>query len=228
METICISLGGNIISRRNGISVSFVKKLHSLLKDYQNRYKFVITVGGGYTTRLYINSSREIIKNKEILDEIAIAITRINAMIVKDMLTGLDVYPNIATSLEELRMANKSSNVVVLGGLLPGMSTDAVCALACEVTSGKFLINVSKEGYIYDRNPAEKNAKRMERLNHNELISIASRFDTREPGSNFLFDLVACKIAKRSNTEVRFVNDDVNQLRLAILNKRHNGTTVVN
>jgi len=183
-------------------------------------------VGGGYASRLYIKSSREIIKNEAVLDEIAIAITRINALIVKDLLSDMDVYPNIVANLDELRAATKNNSIVVMGGLLPGISTDAVAALACEVAGSKVLINVSREAYIYDRPPSEPGAKKLDTVTHNRMIEIASIRDTREAGSNFVFDLMASKLTKRGKVEVRFVNDDMDQLSLAINGKKHNGTIV--
>ncbi len=227
MNTICISLGGSIISRKSGVNVSYVKRLSGLLRKFSNKYRFIITVGGGYASRLYISSSRQILKNEAVLDEIAIAITRINALIVKDLISDLDVYPNVVTELGELRMAAKSNSIVVMGGLLPGISTDAVAALACEVAGSKTLINVSTEAYIYDRPPMEKGAKKLDSVTHDKMINIASIRDTRIAGSNFVFDLVAAKLAKRGSIEVRFVNDDINQLELAISGKKHNGTVVV-
>src|SRR5271166_388636 len=99
MNTICISLRGSIISRKSGVNVAYVKRLSGILKKFSSKYKFIITVGGGYASRLYISSSRQILKNEAVLDEIAIAITRINALIVKDLISELDVYPNIVTEL---------------------------------------------------------------------------------------------------------------------------------
>ena len=63
-------------------------------------------------------------------------------------------------------------------------------------------------------------------MNHDKLISIASLCDSREAGSNFIFDLMASKLAKRGNIEIRFVNEDILELQLAIENKIFSGTTV--
>lgn len=225
METICISLGGSIISRRNGVNVSYVRKLSKLLKKH-SRSKFILTVGGGYANSLYIKSARQVIKNEVVLDEIGIAITRINALIVKDLLSDMDVYPNIVTSLGELRQATKSSGIVVMGGLLPGVTTDSVSILACEVVGSKKLINVSKEAWIYDKPPSEPGAKKLINIDHNRMIQIASERDTREARANFVFDLMASKLARRGNIEIRFVNDNIEELELAMSGKKHNGTTV--
>ena len=226
MNTICMSLGGSMVSRKNGVNVSYIRRLAKLLKKYTGRYKFIITVGGGYASRLYISSSRQIITNEAVLDEIAIAITRINALIVKDLFSDMDVYPNVVTELGELRMANKANSVVFMGGLLPGISTDAVATLTCEVAGSKVLINISEDAYIYDRPPTDKSAKRLDTVSHDRMIEVAAIRDTRNAGSNFVFDLVAAKLAKRGGIEVRFVNEDMAQLELAIAGKKHKGTTV--
>ncbi len=226
MDTICISLGGSMVSRKNGVNVSYIRRLAKLLKKYVGKHKFIITVGGGYASRLYIASSRQILTNEAVLDEIAIAITRINALIVKDLFSDTDAYPNVVTDLGELRMANKSNSVVFLGGLLPGISTDAVAALTCEVSGSKTLINVSEDAYIYDRPPKDKSAKRLGHVSHDRMIEVAALRDSRVAGSNFVFDLVAAKLVKRGNIEVRFVNDDMEQLELALSGKKYNGTIV--
>jgi uridylate kinase len=226
MKTMCISLGGSVISKKTGVNVSYARKLYRLLNEYKNRYRFIITVGGGYATKLYVQSSKQFIKNNLVLDEIAIAITRINALMLKDLLSDLDVYPNVVSDLNELRMATGNNSIVVLGGLLPGMTTDAVAVLACELVGGSLLFNVSRNSYVYDRPPEEEGAKKLESISHDQLIEIASRYDSRIARSNFVFDLVASKLAKRSGIEIRFVNDDIRELKLALDNKAHTGTVV--
>lgn len=226
METICISLGGHVVFKKNWVNVAYIKKLIELVKDYVGVYKFIIVVGGGYASRLYTQSAREIVKNNEVLDEIAIAITRINAMVVKDIFSNIKVYPNVPTSLDELRAAIADSQVVLMGGLLPGMTTDAVAVLAAEVVNSKIIINIGEDPYVYDKPPNQKGAKKIEILNHNQMVEIAAKRDTREANASVIFDLVASRLAKRANIEVRFVNEDVNQLRLAILNEKHKGSTV--
>lgn len=226
METICISLGGHVVFKKNGVNVNYIRKLLKLVKDFEGAYKFIIVVGGGYASRLYTQPAREIIKNNEVLDEIAIAITRINALIVKDLFSDLNVYPNVVTSLDELRSSLKSSDVVLMGGLTPGMTTDSVAILASEVVGSKVLVNIGNGSFVYDKPPSKRGAKKLERLDHNKLVEIAAQYDTREADASFIFDLVASKLAKRANIEVRFVNDDIAQLRLAILNQKHKGTIV--
>lgn len=226
MDTICISLGGHVVFRKNGVNVNYIKKLLEVLKEHVGKQKFIIVVGGGYASRLYTQPARQVIKNNEVLDEIAIAITRINALIVKDIFSTLETYPNIATSLEELRAATRNNEIVVMGGLLPGMTTDAVAVLASEVVNSKVMINIGNGSYVYDRPPSKPGAKKLPSLDHNTLVEIASKFDTREADATFIFDLFASKLAKRAGIEIRFVNDEMGEFKLALAGKKHNGSVV--
>ncbi len=71
MDTVCISVGGSIISREDGINIGYAKRLRALLKSYPGK-RFILVVGGGYASRLYINSSKAIIKNNAVLDRSAL------------------------------------------------------------------------------------------------------------------------------------------------------------
>lgn len=226
MEIICISLGGSIISTEEGINVDFVRRFSKLLKSAIHKYKFIIVVGGGYANRLYINSTRKIISNNALLDEVGIAFTRINALMMKDLFSDFKTYPNVVTNLEELKAAINENELVLMGGLIPGITTDASTVLACEVTGCKTLINVSSVGYIYDRLPSEKGAKRLDRLGYQQLLDLAYKYDSREAKAPFVFDLVGCKLARRSKIEIRFVSNDMAEIEKAILGKPYKGSIV--
>ncbi|MDE1851084.1 MAG: UMP kinase [Candidatus Micrarchaeota archaeon] len=226
MEIICISLGGSIISTEEGINIDFVKKFSRILKNNIKRYKFIIVVGGGYANRLYINSTRSIINNNALLDEVGIAFTRINALMMKDLFKDFRTYPNVVTDLEELKAAINENEIVLMGGLIQGITTDASTVLACEVTGCKKLVNVSSVGYIYDKNPSEKGAKRLDRLNYQQLLELAFKYDSREAKAPFVFDLVGCKLARRSRIEIRFVSNDMEEIEKAIQGRPYKGSIV--
>ena len=186
-----------------------MNELAALLKKRIKDTRFIFVVGGGYSSRLYISSTRSIISNNAILDQIGIAFTRINALILKDLLSEFNVYPNIVTTMEELNAGITLSDIVIMGGIIPGITTDSVAMLACELTGCKKMINISRENYVYDRPIREKGAKKLAKLNHQQLVDIANRCDDRSAGSNFILDFFAAKIAKRSNIDILFVNDNI-------------------
>lgn len=227
-KTVCVSIGGSILSKESGINVGYVRKLAALLRKKIRNTRFIFVVGGGYSSRLYISSTRSIISNNAILDQIGIAFTGINALILKDLLSEFNIYPNVVTSMEELNAGIMQSDIVVMGGIIPGITTDSVAMLACELTGCRQMINVSRENYVYDRPVMERGAKKLAKLNHQQLVDIANRCDDRSAGSNFILDFFAAKIAKRSNIDILFVNDSVEELAKALEGKKHSGSVVKN
>lgn len=219
-------MGGSVFSRESGFNIAYVKKLAGLIKKYKS-FEFVIVVGGGYASRLYINQAKSIVTNNLILDEIGIEFTKLNTILFKNFLRDyVDVYSREIKDIEELKEALTKSRVVVLGGLMPGITTDSIAVLSCEAIGCKKLINISSESYVYDKNPKEKGARKLEALTHDQLIGIAFKSDARTAGSNFIFDLVASKLAKRSDIELYFVDDKVESMERVLLGKKHMGSIV--
>ena len=81
---------------------------------------------------------------------------------------------------------------------------------------------------IYDKNPKEhKDAKKFHFLTHEQLIDLAVKNDKRTAGTNFVFDILACKLAARSKMELHFVNGKhLGDLERAIKGEDHSGTVV--
>ena len=228
METVCISLGGSVISRKDGINAGYVGELSKTLLSHGSRHKFVITVGGGFTCREYINSARNIIRNDHLLDNVGIFATRLNVALVKNafMDAGLDVHPVLIERLEEIESAISRSGIVVSGGMFEGITTDAVCTIAAEMIGSRTLVNISSSSHIYDRHPSIKGARMLKSMSYGRMARIAAKWDDRKPGSNFVFDIEACRIAKRSGIRIYFVGADVRELDNILNGRPHDGTVV--
>ncbi|MGC8662262.1 MAG: UMP kinase [Candidatus Micrarchaeia archaeon] len=221
MQTLCISLGGSVISNKEGFNVAYLHKMSILLNKYNDK-KFIIVTGGGYTNRKYIELLRKSGASEFVLDEVGIIFTKLNAIAAKVFFN--DAYPNIVSSLDELKKIYVNNRVIFVSGLMPGITTDAVAVLACEAVGCSKIINVSEISGVYDRNPNQKGAKKLIKITHDKLIELAGKLDTREAKVPFIFDLVACKLAKRSNIRVDFIGSNLEELELAILGKKHNGS----
>lgn len=223
MDSICISLGGSIISESKGINLDYLQKFAKTLIDSKKR--FVIVTGGGYTSKQYVGSLRDIHSNEFYLDQVGIKASELNALLTKCVFDSVE--DNVAEICDKVgNLKDKKARIIITHGQLPGITTDSVAVLACEAIGCKTLINISNVPYIYDRPPEQKGAKRLERMSHDRLIGLANRYDTRAARSHFIFDIAACKFAKRSSIEVRFINTDLKNLRSAIAGKGYKGTTV--
>jgi len=187
--------------------------------------RFIIVTGGGYTNRKYIEALRKEGISEYVLDEIGIAFTKANAIAVKSFFK--EAYPNVVSNPTELKEAYASgSKVIFVSGFMPGFTTDAVAIISCEALECKKLVNISKEGGVYNIDPSKKGAVKLKKISHEELIRLAEQFDTRQAKVNFVFDLVASKLAKRSKIRIDFIGSEIKELERALLGKEHNGTVV--
>ncbi|MDP2717980.1 MAG: hypothetical protein Q8P02_04520, partial [Candidatus Micrarchaeota archaeon] len=186
-----------------------------------------ITTGGGQRAGAAAEKARAKTKSEFWADEAAIAVTRKNAaLLIKAF--GKSAFQNVLTYPDQIVSALSKKPVAVSGGFLAGNTTDACAVLLAEALGAKRVINVSRVDGIYDKNPKEfPDARRFDRLSHNQLVDLAVTFDQRKARTNFLFDVVAAKLAARSNIAVDFVSGlDLGQVRAAIAGKGFDGTKV--
>lgn len=214
MKTIIISLGGSIVAGDN-INIKFLKEFKKVINKFN--YRFIIIVGGGKTARNYIEASKKFNIKSYDEDLIGIAATRLNAELVRSILNV-----NTPISYEPKKV---NSKLIVSGGYKPGNSTDYVATLFAEIYNSKDIINMTKIGYVYDKNPDLKDAKKLKKLNWKEMQNLVGK--KWEPGKNVPFDPIATKKAKKNNNRVVIINGNKN-LENYLLNKKFNGTIIEN
>lgn len=207
---------------------AFLRSLGQLIKRSKN--SFGILTGGGPVARLYANAARELGSGEYDADAIAITSTRQNAQLVIAALAGagVDVHRRVLTDFEEAKVPAHESKAVVMGGTIPGITTDTDSVLLAEAIGAKRLVNISNVEAVYDSDPRKNpGAKRYSRMAYEELIALASANDKRMAGTNFVFDLLACKLIARSRIETHFVSaKKMDDLENAIEGRKHGGTVV--
>ncbi|MCX8206083.1 MAG: UMP kinase, partial [Candidatus Micrarchaeota archaeon] len=138
-------------------------------------------------------------------------------------------YKALPKTFDEAAQALESNDIVVMGGTLPGITTDTDAVLLGERVGSKRLVNVSNVDAIYTADPRkDRSARKIARMTHTELAMMAAQSDTRKAGENFVFDMLACKLLSRAGMEAHFVSGaDLKGLENAIEGKKHGGTVVV-
>ncbi len=222
---IVLSVGGGMINPSGEPDLEFLKAFSKMVSE--SKHTFGIVTGGGRTARAYANAARALGANDFMADETAIISTHQNAALLIAAL-GKDAFPKVLRDFDDAKVAAKLSKVVVMGGTVPGITTDTDSVLLAEATSADRMINVSNVDAIYDSNPRENpKAKRYTTMSYDELISLAVKSDARKAGTNFVFDLLACKLIARSKIETHFVSGkNLDDLKNAIEGKKHSGTVV--
>jgi len=222
---VVLSIGGSAVMPEGKPNIRFLKDLADLLKKSRN--DFGVVVGGGSPARVYAEAAKELGSGEFDADKIAIMSTKQNA---KLLLCALgDMAPSdYIEDFEEAREAAKAYKAVVMGGTIPGITTDTDSVLLAEAIGAKRLVNVSNVTGIYDSDPRKNpKAKKFGQLGYDELVSIAMRSDKRKAGTHFVFDLLACELIARSSIETHFVSwDNIKEISAAIEGKKHNGTIV--
>ncbi|MHA1506154.1 MAG: UMP kinase [Candidatus Asgardarchaeia archaeon] len=228
-------MGGRIVVLKIGGSLLYDEGLRLKTKTIKgivdSSLKFVregndlgIVVGGGKLSRLVIEEARRFGLPEAICDQIGISISRINAKIIAHLLGEVSCKKVPESWDEFLEFLNKGK-VLVLGGMNPGQSTNAVAAIMAEMMGAELLVNLSDVGGIYDRDPKDPNAKLLDRISSSDLMEMLVEKESKA-GSYELFDLVALKILMRSKIPMIFTDGrDKGKVYLA-LKGREVGTLV--
>lgn len=218
---VVLSVGGSIVNSGK-INVSYLKKLGRILSSQQ----VAIVVGGGRAAREYAHAMRQLTHNEFLADECAILSTKQNAQLIIAAI-GPSAFPIATNSFSRAREAHAMGKSIVMFGTIPGITTDTDSVLLAESIGSKKLINVSSVNGIYDKDPSKhKGAKKFSTMTHAQLIELANACDQRKAGTNFVFDIVACKLAQRSKIELHFVSNSLKDIEAAIRGKKHSGTVV--
>lgn len=212
-----ISLGGSVISPK-GPDVKFIKEFSSLLPSLN--IKAGIVVGGGKYAREYASAVLSLGGSPYLADEVAILETWQNALLLHSSLEE-SIF---VKDFEEAKRLIPTKRFIIMGGTIPGITTDTDAVLLAEALGVKRILNISTVSGVYDRPPEEEGAKKFDEMSLKELERLALEYDKRKPGTHFIFDLFAVKLAQRSGIEIHFVGKDLEDVKNALNLKPHNGT----
>ncbi len=218
-----VKLTGKLFEKENSdLLVDFAKTL----SKYFGKHRFVVVCGGGSTLRHWLKVLRSESRVSEYdLDLLGISFTRLNAEILIRLLHP-NAYPKIPTSVEAvLELISSTNKIVVLGGLSPGFSTNAVASFIARET-GYSLINITSAGGVYDRDPLEyPDAKKLDKIHIDDLIKILRR-ESETAGNYPLFDMTSLNIIKEYRIPTYVVSTDVSDLK-SILEGGKAGTEIL-
>lgn len=197
MEKV-FAVSGSIITEN-------LEKLGEIAEAIENDEEQVLVVTGAGGLKEYIFASGEY-GNQGDQDLVGIAATRLNA---RTLMTAMDAYPDIPETAEEIRVAASTDKNVVMGGLTPGHSTDAVAAIAAEILEADLYIATRIDG-VYDRDPEDPEASRLEQVSTSELKDIVS--GNNKAGKHELIDSTAIEIIERSEISTKVFKGNVKNL----------------
>lgn len=224
MKKIVLSLGGSVLVP--SLESNTIQRYKEALIEISREYALCVVIGGGGEARRYITAARELGIDETASDELGIAVTRLNAALLIGAL-GEAAYPKIATNYEEARTFSEHGKIVVMGGVTPAQTTDAVSAVLAESMHADVMINATSVDGIYSADPKKApDARRYDYLTPEELIRIIAG-ERMNAGANTVIDLVAAKIIQRSGIPLVVVDGrDPQYLKRTILEGTFSGTVV--
>ncbi len=220
-----VKLGGALFRREPDVTA--LKDMGKVLGGFvEEGNQLVLVAGGGENARTYIGTARKLGGDESTCDLLGIQITRANAELLR-LAIGLTASSKIPTTLSDLPHFVGSGKAVVMGGLQPGQSTNAVAALAAEITRAEILVNGTDVDGVYTEDPKKNpKAKLIRSVHVDKLLNWAMGGEVFA-GRYELLDPLAIKIMQRAKIPTRFVSLREPGNILAALQGKDIGTKVV-
>ena len=223
---VVISVGGSVLAPSRGPDrvTAWADAVEELVEA---GHRVGIVVGGGAIAREYIDTARSLGADEIALDDLGIAITRVNARLLIAAL-GDAVHPEPAHDYAGAKTHLRSADVAVMGGTSAGHTTDAVAAALAERLGAELLVLATSVSGVFDADPErDETASQYESLTAAELVERMSAL-ALNAGSRAPVDVLAAKLIDRAGlrTIVLDGSDPTNAIR-AITTGEHDGTDIV-
>ncbi len=220
---IVVSVGGSVLARV--MSPEKFRSYAASLKNISKNNTVFIVTGGGKAARDYIGVARELGADEATCDLIGIELTRLNARLLIAAL-GDDAYFEPPLNYKEAKSAGLSGKIVVMGGVTPGQTTDAVSAVLAEYIGADLLINATAIDGVYTSDPKKnRDAKKFDSMTPQQLIEIVMKTEM-VAGANSPVDLLAAKIIERSGIKTIVLNGEETQSIVDAVGGMHKGTVI--
>ena len=223
---VVLKLGGSLLYSKDGRILTekieeYAKHLAALAEE---GHQLVVVVGGGRSARIFITAARDLGADESRCDWFGIRLARHNAELLAIAL-GDYAYPKVVESLEELDSVLCLNKIVLMGGLTPGQSTNAVAALAAEVLRAETFFNATNVDGVYDKDPSIPGAKKLDRVSREQLEQVLAAGGTRA-GEYRLFDPVAIRVVARSRIQTVIFNGNEPENLVHLFKGKSVGTVV--
>ncbi|MDC3299807.1 UMP kinase [Euryarchaeota archaeon] len=231
MTSIVAALGGSLLRPEIENKHLWLDDLISIIRDrVVMGDRLGLVIGGGAPAREGIDLARPLINDDYHLDKIGIAATRLNATIIREAISeaGISVSGIIPSSVNEAVQLLEEKPVVVMGGTIPGHTTDAVAIRFAIAASAKKCIIATNVDRVYDEDPRlNPGTKAHDYLNHEELQKIVGPPEHKKAGQSSVVDPIGVFEASKAKLELNILDGRIsNRLREAMEGSEFDGTVI--
>jgi len=221
---IVIRIGGSVVA--SPVNIDLMSKYADVIKTVkQQGNEVAVVLGGGAIAREFITIARNLGLDMVGQDEIAISCSRLFAQLFLKKL-GEAGCSKVAVTLDEAAQCLSEGKIVVMGGLRPGITTDAVATLVAERVNAELLVKGTDQNGVYDKDPRKHNdAVKLDRLSLEELASVFEHSE-HEAGIHQIIDPEAIKVLRRKRLKLVVVNGFKPENILAAIKGENVGTII--
>ena len=201
---IVLRIGGSVVA--SPVNTKLMSKYRDVVKKLKEQnHEVAVVVGGGSLAREFISIAKNLRLDMRAQDEIAISVSRLFAQLFLTTLENL-ACSKVAVTLDDAAKCLSDGKIVVMGGLKPGITTDAVAALVAEHVGGELLIKGTDQDGIYSRDPRKyPDAVKLDNLSFDDLQGVFSQ-SRHKAGMHQIVDPEAVKVLKRERVKLVVVN----------------------
>jgi uridylate kinase len=221
---LVVRIGGSVVA--SPVNTELICKYASLIKTIKAQgHEVAVVVGGGAMAREFIRIGKEIGLEMKAQDELAISVSRLYAQLFLKKL-GEDGCSKVATTLDDAAECLSEGKIVVMGGLKPGITTDAVAALVAERLSADLLVKGTDQDGVYNKDPRKHaDAVKLGRLSYDDLPKIFEE-SVHKAGIHQIIDPEAINVLRRHKVKLIVVNGFKPENVLDAVNGKKVGTSI--
>ena len=221
---LVVRIGGSVVA--SPINTELIGKYADIIKDIKSQgHEVAVVIGGGALAREFIRIAKDLGLKMQAQDELAISVSRLYAQLFLKRL-GRVGCSKVAFTLDDVDLCLAQGKVAVMGGLKPGITTDAVAALVAERIVADLLVKGTDQEGVYDKDPRKHaDAVKLDSLSFDDLPEIFDE-NVHKAGMHQVIDPEAVKVLKRHRVKLIVVNGFKPENILAAVNGEKVGTTI--
>ena len=221
---LVLRMGGSVFA--SPVNTELMSKYAELLKALKKLgHEVVVVVGGGKLAREFIGIAKNLGLDERSQDEIAISVSRLFAQLFLQKLGRLSCG-KVSFTLDEAAECLEEGKIAVMGGLKPGITTDAVAALVAERVRAALVVKGTDQDGVYDKDPRKHvDAIKLDHLFLDDLCKVFE-LSKHEAGMHQVIDPVAIEVLKRYHVKLIVVNGFDPANILAAVNGENVGTVI--
>jgi uridylate kinase len=221
---LVLRIGGSVVA--SPVNAELMSQYAELIKAVKTQgHEVAVILGGGAMAREFIKIARDLGLDIQAQDEVAISCSRLFAQLFLKRL-GEAGCSKVAITLDDAQACLAEGKIVVMGGLKPGITTDAVAALVAERISADLLVKGTNQEGVYNKDPkTNPDAVKLDRLTFDAFSKIFEG-SVHTAGIHQIIDPEAIKVLKRHHVKLVVVNGFKPRNILAAVNGEKVGTMI--